>query len=71
MRRLVTVLFFIMATTAAQAKQDEDVRHRGGPKDPPKASVTNPDRSLSPQESHDKGRTKSVETLIPDICKGC
>ena len=71
MRQLVTILIFAMAATVAQAKEDGDARPTARSKDPPKASVTTPDRLLRPQDARGKARGKTVETVIPDICTGC
>jgi hypothetical protein len=71
MRQLATVFIFIIATSVAQAKHDGDVRPTSRPKDPPKSSITTPDRLLWPQDARGKARGKTVETIIPDICTGC
>jgi hypothetical protein len=69
MRHLVTVLVFLLAPALEQAKQHGPVRPR--PKEPPKSSVTTPDRLLLPHGARHKARGKTGETIIPDICTGC
>jgi hypothetical protein len=71
MRHLVTVLIFVMTTALTQAKEVGEARPTAPPKDPPKWSVTTPDKLLLPQGARDKARGKTVETIIPDICTGC
>jgi hypothetical protein len=72
MRHLVAVLMIALATAAAQGKQAGEVRPTAAPKDPPKSSLTTPDRLIWPQGgARDKARGKTVDTIIPDICTGC
>jgi hypothetical protein len=71
MRHLATVLIFVVTTALTQAKEAGEVRPTPPPKDSPKESVTTPDKLLLPQGPRDKTRGKTVETIIPDICKGC
>lgn len=69
MRHLVTALIFFAAAALAQAK--EAGRPAPPPKHQPKSSVITPDKLLLPQGARDNARGKAVETIIPDICKGC
>jgi hypothetical protein len=71
MRQLMTVLIFIAGTSLTLAKEAAEVRPAAPPKDPPKSSVTTPDKLLLPKGVRAKAPGKSVETIIPDICKGC
>ena len=71
MRQLMTVLIFVAATALTQAKEAAKVRPATPPKDPPKSSVTPSDKLLLPDGARNKARGKSVETIIPDICKSC
>jgi hypothetical protein len=70
MRHLMTVSTFAMAAALTQAKEAGEIRPAAPPKDPPKSSVTTPDKLLLPQGARDKARGKTVETIIPDICTG-
>lgn len=64
MRQLVAILIFVVAATVAQAKQNGDARSTVRAKDPPKASVTTPDRLLRPQDA--RGKTvESYPTFAP------
>jgi len=75
MRYLGTVLILVIAPDLAHAKQvgetQATARSRDPPRDPPKSSITTPDRLLMPQGVRHKARGKTVETMIPDICTGC
>jgi|tagenome__1003787_1003787.scaffolds.fasta_scaffold20792088_1 hypothetical protein len=74
MRYLPTVLILVllvMATALAQARQAREGRPTARPKEPPQSSLTSSDRSPRPQGARDKARGQIVETIIPDICRGC
>jgi hypothetical protein len=71
MRYLGTVLMLVMATALAHAKQVGETQSTARPRDPPKSSITTPDRLLMPQGVRHKARGKTLETMIPDICTGC
>ena len=71
MRYLATVLILVMTTALTQAKEAGKVRPTTPPKDPAKASATSPDKLLFSSGASDKPHRKTVQTIIPDICKGC
>jgi hypothetical protein len=71
MRHLMMIFIFVMATGLTQAKEAGEARPASSPRDSPKSSATTPDKLLLPQDARDKARGKTVETVIPDICKGC
>jgi hypothetical protein len=79
MRYLATVLILVMMTALTQAKEAGKVRPTTRPKDPAKASATSPDKAsatppgklLFSSGASDKPHRKTVQTIIPDICKGC
>jgi hypothetical protein len=71
MRCLLAALMLVMATALAQAKQAGEDRSTVRPKDPPKPPITTRDGLPMPPDARHKGRGRSAETMIPDICTGC